>query len=80
MKEKALPKAFGLALKKLRLEAGYSQLALAKACKLDRTYISLMERGARQPTISTMYKVAEALEVTVLQLIIQTDNQLGKKS
>jgi transcriptional regulator with XRE-family HTH domain len=80
LKEKDLPKAFGLALKKLRSEAGLSQDALAKDCKLDRTFISLLERGERQPTITTIYKVAEALEVTVQQLIIQIDNQMNKKS
>jgi transcriptional regulator with XRE-family HTH domain len=80
MREKDIPKAFGLALKKLRQDGGYSQQGLAKACKLDRTFISLLERGERQPTITTIYKVAEALEVTVQQVIIQIDNQLGKKS
>jgi transcriptional regulator with XRE-family HTH domain len=79
MKEKDLPKAFGLALKNLRSQVGISQDALAKDCKLDRTFISLLERGERQPTITTIYKVAEALEVTVHQLITQVDNQMSKK-
>lgn len=80
MKEKDLPKAFGLALKKLRTDAGYSQDSLAKECKLDRTFISLLERGERQPTLTTLYKVAEALELTVQQIIAQVDQQLGRKS
>lgn len=79
MKEKDLPKAFGLALKNLRTHAGISQDALAKDCKLDRTFISLLERGERQPTITTIYKVAEALEVTVQQLIAQVDSQMSRK-
>lgn len=79
MKEKDLPKAFGLALKKIRSETGMSQDALAKECKLDRTFISLLERGERQPTITTIYKVAEAFEMTAQQLIAQVDNQMGRK-
>lgn len=79
MKEKDLPKAFGIALKKFRNDAGISQDALAKYCKLDRTFISLLERGERQPTISTLYKVAAALDITVQQLLTQVDSQIGKR-
>lgn len=58
-----IEKAFGQTLKELRTKAGLSQEALALECDLDRTYISLLERGLRQPTLKTLFKLSETLEV-----------------
>jgi len=60
---------FGAILKELRVKKGYSQEALAIECDLDRTYISLLERGLRQPTLSTLFKIAEILEVTPSSIV-----------
>ncbi len=40
-----------------------TQKELALSCGLDRTYIGLLERAKRQPTISTIFKIAEVLDV-----------------
>ena len=45
------------------MAAGLSQEALALECGLDRTYISLLERGLRQPTLSTVFALAQVLNV-----------------
>lgn len=45
------------------MAAGLSQEKLALECGLDRTYISLLERGLRQPTLSTVFVVAQVLNV-----------------
>jgi transcriptional regulator with XRE-family HTH domain len=42
-----------------------SQYALANASDLDRTYISLLERGYRSPTLDTMLSLARALDVSL---------------
>lgn len=55
--------AFGLVLKTIRSDAKISQEKLAFSCGLDRTYISLLERGRRQPSLSTIFKVSSALGV-----------------
>jgi transcriptional regulator with XRE-family HTH domain len=47
-------KVFGKVLSELRKNAGLSQEKLAELAGLDRTYISLLERGLRQPTITTL--------------------------
>ncbi|HEY9006549.1 MAG TPA: helix-turn-helix transcriptional regulator [Ohtaekwangia sp.] len=60
---------FGQLLKQLRAESGLTQEDLAIQSDLDRTYISLLERGLRQPTISTLFKIAEVLEVTPSSII-----------
>ena len=56
-------------LRRLRHEHGWSQEAFAFEAKLHRTYISDLERGARNPTITIVEKLATALHVTASVLI-----------
>jgi transcriptional regulator with XRE-family HTH domain len=67
-------KAFGLTLRKLRARTHYSQEKLAMISGLDRTYISLLERGLRQPTISTIFQLARALDISSTELVAQVEN------
>lgn len=60
--KKELEKAFGEVLRKLRLEQNLSQEKLAELSHLNRTYISLLERGLRTPTISTLFNISSALK------------------
>lgn len=48
---------------------GFSQEALAHEAGLDRTYISMLERGIRNPTLEVMRLLADALEVKLVELI-----------
>jgi transcriptional regulator with XRE-family HTH domain len=54
--------AFGQVLRALRLERGLSQEALALEAGIQRNYVSLIERGINQPTITTIFKLASALD------------------
>ncbi|MFD3003662.1 helix-turn-helix domain-containing protein [Pontibacter toksunensis] len=54
-------KTFGNVLQELRREQGLTQEELAFRSSLDRTYISLLERGLRVPTIDTLFKVSKSL-------------------
>ncbi|MEI7385118.1 helix-turn-helix transcriptional regulator, partial [Pectobacterium versatile] len=49
---------FGQRVKTLRLQAGLSQEAFADKCGLDRTYISGIERGVRNPTLEVIGVIA----------------------
>jgi transcriptional regulator with XRE-family HTH domain len=53
--------AFGAVLARRRQARGLSQEALAHATGLDRTYVSLLERGRRQPTLDVLLRLAGAL-------------------
>ena len=53
----------------LRKEKGLSQEELANSCGLHRTYIGSVERGERNVTLSTLEALAEALDVTVIDLL-----------
>ena len=61
--------AFGQVLRTLRLERGLSQEALALEAGIQRNYVSLIERGINQPTITIIFKLSAALEVQPSQLI-----------
>jgi len=58
-----------LTVQRLRKERGMSQEALADHANLARSYVSDIERGARNPTIEVVAKIAKALEVTPGKLL-----------
>lgn len=60
---------FPKVLKNLRTNKNISQEKLAELCNLDRTYISLLERGLRQPTLTTLFKISNALEIKASEFI-----------
>jgi len=59
---------FGLRIKELRSKASLSQEALAAECELDRTYISGIERGQRNPSLKNIIRIAKALNISPCQL------------
>jgi len=66
---------FGKVLRELRVGNKVSQEKLAEYCDLDRTYISLLERGLRQPTITTIFKLAKALKISPSKMIEMVEQQ-----
>jgi len=54
---------FGERMQKIRKASGVSQEELASKLSMHRTYIGMVERGERNPTIRTLYKIAKALKV-----------------
>jgi transcriptional regulator with XRE-family HTH domain len=65
--------AFGNTLKSLRLEKGFTQEKLAELCNLDVSFISMLENGKRQPTLSTIFSIASALNVKASSIISQLE-------
>ncbi len=65
--------AFGEAIRQMRGELGMSQEALAEACDLDRTYISGIERGFRNPSLTNILKIATTLKTRPADLLARTE-------
>lgn len=59
----------GKKIKQLRTDAGLSQERLGEITGLDRTYISGIERGVRNPSLKNIEKLAKALKVKTSELI-----------
>ena len=60
--------AFGRCVRRHREARGFSQEKLAERADLDRTYISDIERGGRNPSIRSIAAIAGALDLTVAEL------------
>ena len=69
-------KAFGSAVRAAREESGRSQEALGNDAGLDRTYVSGLERGIRNPTLTTQIKLAEALELPLATIVSDMERRL----
>lgn len=57
-------RAFGESMRAARLDASLSQVGLSQATRLDRAAISFLERAERAPDLSTLVRVARALDTT----------------
>lgn len=60
---------FGEKVQKIRKAQGISQEKLAFMLSMHRTYIGMVERGERNPTIRTLYKITKALKVKSNELL-----------
>jgi len=65
--------AFGRNVARIRTERGFSQDKLAEKAELDRTFVSGIERGVRNPGIKTVLRIARALKVPVGDLCMGVD-------
>jgi len=63
--------AFGIVLRDLRHARSLSQEALALESGLDRTFVSLLERGLRQPSLTTILQLAGPLGVAPDDLVAE---------
>lgn len=75
-----IEEAFGEVLKRERSKLGVSQDQLAREALLDRTFISLLERGMRQPSLRSMFRIAAALDINPEELVKKTKEYLDENS
>lgn len=59
----------GRNVRRLRCEKGWSQEVFADEAGIHRTYVSDIERGARNPTIVVLEKLARSLGVSASNLL-----------
>jgi transcriptional regulator with XRE-family HTH domain len=64
---------FGITLRRLREEAGYSQEAFADRAKVHRTYMGTVERGETNLTLDNIEKLARALGLKMWQLLKEVE-------
>ncbi len=71
--------AFGQVLRKHRLAAGMSQEQLGLESGVQRNFISLIETGQNQPTITTIFKLAQALDLKATKLVAEAEKLIAQE-
>lgn len=69
MNKNYLLEKLGQNIKMHRVSLGLSQEKLADLCGFDRTYISLLERGKRNPSFINLLKIADGLNISLSKLL-----------
>ncbi|MGF6732071.1 transcriptional regulator with XRE-family HTH domain [Paraburkholderia youngii] len=64
---------FGAVLRKHRLLAELTQEQLAFEAGIERSYVSMLERGRNQPTLAMLFAIAKALNCSPSRLIAEVE-------
>jgi len=64
----SIKRVFGDRVRELRAARDWSQEEMGEACDLHWTYIGGIERGERNPTLESVYKVAKGLKIKISDL------------
>ena len=73
-------KALARELHALRLAKGFSQTALASKAKLCQSFIGLIERAERTPTVATLYRLSIPLEMPPEKILANTRMRMETKA
>lgn len=76
----SLEKNLATILRKNRLKCGLTQEELADQCGVDRTYISMLERGKRKPTLNVLFKICENIGVKPSDFIKEIEDIMDRIS
>ncbi len=69
MSDSKILNKFGTRIRQLRKDCGWSQEEFAAECELDRTYVGSCERGERNIALRNIEKIANALGVSIAELM-----------
>ncbi len=61
-------------MRRRRVAAAYQE-ALARAARVHPTYISLVERGLRDPKVSSVKKIARGLKIGAGELVAEAEGR-----
>ncbi len=74
--KKIILESFGCVLRDFRAKKGFSQEKLALEAEIARSYLSELERGIKQPTISTLFVIAKTLGVRPSLIISKMEKDI----
>ena len=75
-----LTKTFGKVLRQARKERGLSQEDLGFESGYHRTYVGLLERGLKSPSLQTIFNLSRVLNLSPSELLDRVDHALRRKS
>lgn len=71
--------SFGSTVRQLREQQGWSQEALAERADLNRSYVGELERGKAIPSLLTLKKLSQALNLSLPSLMAHAEHRLHKR-
>jgi transcriptional regulator with XRE-family HTH domain len=72
--------AFGRVLRRLRKKKGYTQEELGFEAELRRTFVSILELGQQQPSLTTILKLARVLDIRAGKMMDLVENEIQEIS
>ena len=72
-------KALGLVIRERREELELTQEEVGYWAKVDRTYMSTLESGQRNPTLETLIRLAEALDTVPSEILAAAESRKGRR-
>jgi transcriptional regulator with XRE-family HTH domain len=69
----------GQILRETRLAAGLTQEQLALTAAVDRSYISQLERDLKSPTVSTLFRLCQAMKASPTAIIARLEQGVSGK-
>ena len=73
-----IEEAFGEVIRDLRKVKQISQETLADASNLDRSFISLLECGHKQPSLVTIFQLAKAFNISASNILSLVEEKIKK--
>ena len=70
------PIAVGEIIAEFRKKKGISQEVISGLADIGRTHLSAIERGERKPTLETLYRIANALNVKMSEVVIAIEDKI----
>jgi transcriptional regulator with XRE-family HTH domain len=73
------PILVGRVIARFRLDKGITQEVLSGLSNIGRTHLSAIERGERKPTLETLFRISNALDVPMSTIVFSIEEETKKK-
>ena len=67
----------GTVIARYRLQRGITQEVLSGLSDIGRTHLSAIERGERKPTLETLYRISNALDVPMSEIVLAIEREIA---
>lgn len=67
---------FGETIREIRQEKGIAQEKLAHLSDIDRTYMSAIERGLKNPSLKIIFKISEGLGINPSEILLALEEKI----
>ena len=74
------PILVGRVIARLRAQKGITQEVLSGLSDIGRTHLSAIERGERKPTLETLYRISNALNMPMSRVVVEIEKEMRENS